>query len=88
MDASYGDKIFKLFQKLNRTKDKESVGVGLTMCKNILDKYSCKIWFESVINEGTTFYIKFPEKMVAEIPTVKLPLRHFETKSPLSILTN
>jgi signal transduction histidine kinase len=68
MDASYGDKIYKLFQKLNRTKDKEGVGLGLTMCKNILDRYSSKIWFESVINQGTTFYITFPKSMISDIP--------------------
>jgi signal transduction histidine kinase len=86
MDASYGDKIFKLFQKLNRTKDKESVGIGLTMTKNILDKYSCKIWFESVINEETTFYIAFPQSMVSEIPTNNMPLTLFEAKGVDAVL--
>jgi signal transduction histidine kinase len=88
MDASYGDKIFKLFQKLNRTKDKESVGLGLTMCKNILDKYSCKIWFDSIINEGTTFYISFPKNMVSEIPMDKLHFSHAGTKEVYSLLAS
>ena len=82
MEASYGDKIFKLFQKLNRAKDKESVGLGLTMCKNILDKYSSKIWFESVIAQGTTFYIAFPMSIVSDGPLKGTP-QYFDVKEEI-----
>jgi signal transduction histidine kinase len=71
LDKSYGDKIFKLFQRLDRVSNRESVGVGLTICKNIVDKYSGRIWFDSVVNEGTTFYIAFPKNIISDVPMVK-----------------
>jgi signal transduction histidine kinase len=61
----YGDKIFNLFQRLHKNDIRfEGTGVGLAICKNIVDKYHGKIWFESVENKGTTFFINLP-KMAA-----------------------
>jgi signal transduction histidine kinase len=77
LDKSYGDKIFKLFQRLDRVTHKESVGIGLTICKNIMDKYAGRIWFESVLNKGTTFYLAFPKNMVTDVPTAKGAPQYF-----------
>jgi light-regulated signal transduction histidine kinase (bacteriophytochrome) len=74
LDKSYSDKIFKLFQRLDRVTHKESVGIGLTICKNIMDKYAGRIWFDSALNKGTTFYLAFPKSMIADVPKVKQPL--------------
>jgi light-regulated signal transduction histidine kinase (bacteriophytochrome) len=63
--------VYKLFQRLDRASHKESAGIGLTLCKNIVDKYSGRIWFESVVNEGTTFFVAFPKSMVSKIPSTK-----------------
>jgi signal transduction histidine kinase/uncharacterized protein YozE (UPF0346 family) len=70
MDKTYSEKIFKLFQRLNGSINREDVGIGLTICKNIVDKFSGRIWFESVLNEGTTFYIAFPKDRISDIPNV------------------
>ncbi len=57
----YGDKIFNLFQRLHKNDVRfEGTGVGLAICKNIVDKYHGKIWFESIENKGTTFFIDIP----------------------------
>jgi signal transduction histidine kinase len=58
MQKEYSDKIFKLFQRLSRTA--EGTGIGLAICKHIVDKYNGTIWFDSVEGEGTTFHISFP----------------------------
>jgi signal transduction histidine kinase/Tfp pilus assembly protein PilF len=60
----YSDKIFHLFHRLSRAPQYEGSGIGLTICKNIVDKYDGKIWFESVEGEGTTFFIAFPIGLV------------------------
>jgi signal transduction histidine kinase len=58
MQKEYSDKIFKLFQRLSRSA--EGTGIGLAICKHIVDKYNGTIWFDSVEGEGTTFHISFP----------------------------
>lgn len=50
----YHTKIFKMFQSIDSTK--ESTGIGLSIVKKIIDYYEGKIWLESVVGEGTTFY--------------------------------
>jgi signal transduction histidine kinase len=69
MDETYKDKVFKLFQRLDKATHLEDIGIGLTICKNIVDKFSGRIWFESVLSKGTTFYIAFPKSMVSDLPT-------------------
>jgi signal transduction histidine kinase len=56
----YEDKVFVLFQQLNKNNRFEGTGIGLTICKNIVEKYNGKIWFDSAEHEGTTFYISIP----------------------------
>jgi signal transduction histidine kinase len=64
MRQEYSDKIFRLFQRLSRNPQYEGTGIGLAICKHIVDKYNGKIWFESKENEGTTFFISFPLDVV------------------------
>jgi signal transduction histidine kinase len=57
-----GKKLFNLFHRLHRDSSQfEGTGVGLALCKNIVEKYGGKIWFESIENEGTTFWMQFPK---------------------------
>ncbi len=68
----HGDKIFKLFQRLSRAPQYEGTGIGLTICKNIVEKYSGKIWFESQEGQGTTFLIEFPiDLMKQNVPNTE-----------------
>ena len=72
LNEAYSDKIFQLFRRLDVTAQHEGAGIGLTICKNIVDKYNGKIWFESKLGEGTTFFIAFPETMISDVPTEKI----------------
>ena len=54
IEDRYHDKIFKMFQSLNVSKD--SSGVGLAIVKKIVELHHGKIWLESKLGEGTTFY--------------------------------
>ncbi|MEN9609906.1 MAG: hypothetical protein RLZZ628_720 [Bacteroidota bacterium] len=62
IEEEYSEKVFKLFQRLSRQYD--GTGIGLTICKNIVDKYNGRIWFESVLGEGTTFFIALPNGLL------------------------
>ena len=62
----HGDKIFKLFQRLSRAPQYEGTGIGLTICKNIVEKHNGKIWFESEEGQGTTFFIELPIALVKQ----------------------
>ncbi|RCW93930.1 sensor histidine kinase [Winogradskyella arenosi] len=54
IDNVYFEKIFKTFEKLENNV--ESTGIGLSIVKKIVDLYEGKIWLESTLGEGTTFY--------------------------------
>jgi signal transduction histidine kinase len=60
MKQEHSNKVFQLFQRL-RASNEEGNGVGLTICKNIVEKYNGKIWFESTEGQGTCFFISLPK---------------------------
>jgi two-component system, sporulation sensor kinase E len=53
------DLIFNVFKKLNNRTD--SSGIGLSIVKNIIETAGGKIWFDSKLNIGTTFYFTIPK---------------------------
>ncbi|WP_396179109.1 PAS domain S-box protein [Flavobacterium sp.] len=55
------EKIFRVFQSF--TKNEKSTGIGLSIVKRIIDNYKGKIWIESQLTIGTTFYVKLPKKI-------------------------
>ena len=58
IEKMHHDKIFKTFTKLN--ENSQSSGLGLSIVKRIIESMNGKIWFESEINKGTTFYFILP----------------------------
>jgi signal transduction histidine kinase len=60
INKEYGNKVFVLFQQLNQKDRFDGTGIGLTICKNIVEKYNGRIWFDSEENIGTKFYISIP----------------------------
>jgi chemotaxis family two-component system sensor kinase Cph1 len=59
IDVNYHDKVFELFKRMDNVKDFEGTGVGLAIVKRIIDRHNARIWFESELGKGTTFYLGF-----------------------------
>jgi light-regulated signal transduction histidine kinase (bacteriophytochrome) len=60
MEMQYHDRVFTIFQRLHSAKDYPGTGIGLSICKRIIERHGGAIWFESIANEGTTFYFTIP----------------------------
>lgn len=56
IEKQYEDRIYTIFQRLHAKKDYPGTGLGLAICKRTIERHGGRLWFESVITEGTTFY--------------------------------
>lgn len=56
-----GEKIFGIFQRITKTANREKgTGIGLAICKRIVEKHGGNIWAEGVPNQGAKFYFSLP----------------------------
>ena len=55
------DQIFEIFSRLHPQNEFEGTGIGLSFCKKAIEKHNGRIWLESKINEGTTFFFSLPK---------------------------
>lgn len=62
IEEQYYDRIFKIFQRLGRRENYEGTGAGLTIVKKIVEMHKGKIWVESKVGEGSTFYFTIPKR--------------------------
>ena len=56
IDLAYRDEIFKIFRRLHSREQYGGTGIGLAICKKIVERHNGRIWFDSELGKGSTFY--------------------------------
>ncbi|NJL53589.1 MAG: GAF domain-containing protein [Hydrococcus sp. SU_1_0] len=62
IDPQYGDRIFQIFQRLHTRQEYPGTGIGLAICHKIVEHHDGKIWVESNLSQGATFYFTLRNK--------------------------
>ncbi len=56
MDMKYAEKVFQIFSRLHTADKYQGSGIGLAVCKKIVERHGGEIWLESELGKGTTIY--------------------------------
>jgi light-regulated signal transduction histidine kinase (bacteriophytochrome) len=66
IEAEYADRVFVIFQRLHSRRRYPGTGVGLAICKKIVERHGGRIWLESAVDRGTRVCFQLPAGAVEE----------------------
>jgi len=62
IESKYFDRLYNIFYRLHTKEEYPGTGIGLPICKKIVQRYGGKVWVESELGKGSTFYFTIPIK--------------------------
>jgi signal transduction histidine kinase/PAS domain-containing protein len=75
IDERYQEQVFGLFKRLHSGSRYSGTGLGLAICKKLVERYHGRIWVESALGEGSTFFFTLPD---SELPDGEKDAEHSE----------
>lgn len=62
IDPQYTDRVFRIFKRLHTQREFEGTGLGLALCRKIVERHGGQIWIESQLRAGTSVWFSLPSE--------------------------